>query len=390
MQDSCQVCGSTTWRKLPDPVDGRAVTTAGRIIDESLGKSQCGGCGFVQRINARFLGHTEYYEQDYAKYYERPGTAKFHLARYQVLVDWMVSVLGPIAPSRILDVGCGQGWAMEVMRACYPKAVIEGLEPSLFNSQVARAKGFLVHETRATSDALSETKYDLVYSNNVIQHVTDARAFIDSMKGMVKENGAIIITCPDATLPNIEVLWSDQNFSFLPEHLIRICDDAGFSTIEWFASPPSPSVPPAQMLVISNDANFLKGHEGMQAPNSSLEEIYQAKCDYLGSFQKIDDFVCAATTSHERVFNFGSSYWSSILAAYCRRYWLKVAACLVEETDGLEPQFLDKRVLRFDSITPTDHDAMVLGTSPATHEALGARLSSAWKNVITWDQFLSY
>src|ERR1700682_3706841 len=188
MLESCQVCGSTVWLDLPNPVDGRAVTTAGRIIDESLGKSQCAVCGFVQRIQARFLGHTDYYEQDYAKYYNRPGTTQFHKARYQMMAEWMASALGRIAPSTILDVGCGQGWAMEAMKTLYPSAVIEGLEPSHHNARVAREKGFAVYESRVGEGALPGTKYDMVYSNNVIQHVTNARDFVASLKEMISED----------------------------------------------------------------------------------------------------------------------------------------------------------------------------------------------------------
>ena len=142
MNATCQVCRKNNWLNLPDPVPDQAITTAGRIVSEPLGKAQCADCGFVQRIHARFLGDTDYYEQDYAKYYERPGTTQFHIARYRALAEWMTSVLPAVSYRRILDVGCGQGWAMEAMKAFYPEATIEGLEPSSFNSEVARAKGF--------------------------------------------------------------------------------------------------------------------------------------------------------------------------------------------------------------------------------------------------------
>lgn len=101
MQKICQVCGSNDWRDLPNPVRGRSVTTAGRILDKSLGKAQCSKCGFVQRIHAQFLGYTDYYQQDYANYYSRPGTNQFHTQRYRVLVEWMFSVLRPLTPMKI-------------------------------------------------------------------------------------------------------------------------------------------------------------------------------------------------------------------------------------------------------------------------------------------------
>ena len=388
MHSICQICGSSSWLDLPNPGPRRSVTTAGRILDEPLGKSQCAECGLVQRIAARFLGHTDYYEQDYAKYYDRPGTTQYHRARYDVLVKWMASA-SPLMPTRILDVGCGQGWAMEAMRALYPEAIIEGIEPSNFNSEVARNKGFVVYEARAGLAELPRTKYDLVYANNVIQHVTNARQFVESLKDMVSDEGVIIITCPDGSVPNIEILWSDQNFSFLPEHLIRLCKEIGFSTIEWFDSPSSPSVPPAQMLLLSKDCELLKGRNGREVPAASLLDIYRSKSDYLNSFTVIDDYICSRTRGCRRVFNFGASYWSSILAAYCPRYWQEVSACLVEEIAAGSP-FLDKRVMQMEVAKPTDKDAVVLGTSPATHESLSARYATAGQTVISWNQFIRY
>lgn len=386
MQEKCQVCGSTEWLPLPNPVETQAVTTAGRIVNESLGKSQCVACGFVQRVQARFLGHTDYYEQDYAKYYDRPGTAQFHAARYRVLAEWMASILGPMKPERILDVGCGQGWAMEAMKSIYPEANIEGLEPSHFNSRVARDKGFVVYESRVGEGEKPRAGYDLVFSNNVIQHVTNAREFLASLKELVGEHGAIVITCPDGSVPNIEILWADQNFSFLPAHLARLCDEIGFEVISWYPSPPSPSVPPAQMLFLSCDATVRPDRSGVPVPNSSPEEVYKAKSEYLSSFKLIDDYLCASVQDRARVFNFGASYWSTILAAYCPRYWTMVSACVVDKADDVEPRFLDKEVIELSALQPED-DTIVFGTSPSTHNALIERFSPAWKHVVAWNQF---
>lgn len=390
MNATCQVCGTNNWLNLPNPVPDRAITTAGRIVNEPLGKAQCAGCGFVQRIHARFLGDTDYYEQDYAKYYERPGTRQFHIARYRVLAEWMTSVLPAIPFRRILDVGCGQGWAMEAMKAFYPDATIEGLEPSNFNSEVARARGFKVYEARAGKAALPEDKYDLVFSNNVIQHVTNAREFVESLKEVVTDDGVIVITCPDGSIPNIEILWSDQNFSFLPAHLIRLCEESGLETMRWFSSPPSPSVPPAQMLLLSKDGGLKEGKPGMTVPPPNLQAGYEAKCDYLNSFERIDSHIGTRTEHSANVYNFGASYWSSILAAYCPTYWPRVLACVVEDTGNVEPQFLDKGVMALNQLHQNERDALVLGTSPATHQALRPRFVSSWNTVVSWDDFLMY
>ena len=390
MEKVCQVCGSNDWRDLPDPVPARSVTTAGRILDEALGKAQCSKCGFVQRIHAQFLGYTDYYEQDYANYYNRPGTSQFHAQRYRVLVEWMASVLQPLTPSKILDVGCGQGWAMEAMKHIYPQAVIEGVEPSRYNSKIAIENGFKVYEGMLGEVSLPLKSYDLVYCNNVIQHVTNAREFAVSLKDAVSNNGVIIVTCPDGTAPNIEILWSDQNFSFLPTHLMRLFKDIGFAVISWFPSPSSPSVPPAQMFFLSEDLKHANGRRGTGIPIPNVDEIYKLKSEYLEFFKAIDEYICFQIGQSAQVLNFGASYWSSVLAAYCPNYWKKVSACLVDDADSIERGFLDKQVIQLNSIGEDDDCAIVLGTGPATHKALRERLSASWKNIVSWDNFIKY
>jgi len=390
MNATCQVCNGSNWLNLPNPVLDRAITTAGRIVNEPLGKAQCIDCGFVQRIHARFLGDTDYYEQDYAKYYDRPGTVQYHIARYRVLAEWMTSVLPDTSYRRILDVGCGQGWAMEAMKTFYPDATIEGLEPSTFNSEVARAKGFKIYEARSGKATLPNYKYDLVFSNNVIQHVTNAREFVESLKGVVTDDGVIVVTCPDGSIPNIEILWSDQNFSFMPQHLVRLAEESGLGMIRWFSSPSSPSVPPAQMLLLSKGDALKGGKPGMEMPATNLESVYEAKCNYLNSFEKIDRQIRSQTEHAANIYNFGASYWSSILAAYCPTYWSRVSACIVEDTGNVEPQFLDKHVVALDQLRRNENDALVFGTSPATHQALKDRFVSSWNTIVTWDDFLKY
>ncbi len=387
---SCQICGSAKWRDLPDPAAERSVTTAGRILNESLGKALCNNCGFVQRVRARFLGDTDYYEKDYAQYYDRPGTTKFHAERYRVLAEWMASMLPLCSPSQILDVGCGQGWGMAAMQGLYPRARIDGLEPSHYNSKIARDKGFLVYESRVGDIGTLEKTYDLVYTNNVIQHVTSAREFLASLKKMASEDGAIIVTCPDGSLPNIELLWADQNYSFLPAHLLRLSEEIGFEKVVWSAFTPSPSVPPAQMLILSNNPKIRVKRGELQMPVSNPQEIYRSKCEYLNRFAQLDAYICSRTERFARVFNFGASYWSSILAAYCPRYWQRVSGCLVDSFDTSEARFLDKSVSLANTIEPKQDDVLVLGTSPASHIALRAGLSPFWENLISWNEFLLY
>lgn len=53
------------------------------------------------------------------------------------------------------------------------------------------------------------------------------------------------------------------------------------------------------------------------------------QCDYLELFSQIDKMLADRVEGLGSVFYSRSSYWSSILAAYCLKYWKAVDAYLV-------------------------------------------------------------
>ncbi len=384
----CQVCQSNDWLLLPDPNDHQCVTTASRILNEPLGKTQCRTCGFVQRTRIEFLGLTDYYEQDYATYYERPGTNEYHKKRYAAIIDWMRSYLNAEDkfPKQI-DIGCGQGWAMEVMREYYPQATVDGLEPSHYNVKVARDKGFKVFEGKLEDTEVEPNSYDLVFTNNVIQHVNNAKDFLLQLKSLVKEDGVIAVTCPDGSRPNIEILWGDQNFSFLPMNLYKLASQIGFKTVFWASSSDSPSLPPAQLLILTNNPKYDHLKTSIHDLDVPLDDIYRMRSEYLSSFKKINAYL-AEQTGDKKVYNFGASYWTSVLAAYCPDYWKKVTACLTDEDPGAS-KFLGKDVVMYSSVVPSDA-TLVIGTGPGWQKQLKEKLAKDWAEIVTWDQFIHY
>jgi SAM-dependent methyltransferase len=385
---TCQICGSQDWLILNDPVQNASVTTAGRIVNQPLGKSQCKNCGFLQRTRAEFIGFTDYYEQDYANYYNRPGTEEFHKKRYQTMIDWMGNYLPDSFQFKtVLDVGCGQGWAMDAFKNKYSQISITGLDPSHYNVKVAEARGFEVILGKVEELSFKK-KFDLVYSNNVIQHVNDSKQFLKELSARIDDQGVIIVTCPDGSIPNIELLWADQNYSFLPEHLINLGKELGFEILYWGQSLENPSLPPAQLLLLTNNSDYKDKFKNTESATlKNINEVYKMRTDYLGSFNKISEYLIKEIGNYKNVFNFGASYWTSILAAYCPAYWEKINACVVDNNDGFEEIF-GKKVLETKSINKSN-SVLVLGTSPDSHPILKENLCDYLK-VISWNHIIHY
>jgi ubiquinone/menaquinone biosynthesis C-methylase UbiE len=393
---TCDVCAKNEWRELPEPGINRSVTTTGKIVERTLAKSLCNSCGLVRRGRDTFLGLGEYYEEEYAPYFERPGTEKFHRRRYQCLVDWMSTYMPEsFVFSRALDVGCGQGWMMEAMNGRFSSVEFVGVEPSVHNAEIAEGKGF--HVLRGKLEELENmSDYDLVYSNNVLQHVNDVAGFLHSLKSIVSDTGAIIVTCPDGSRPSIDLLWADHNYSFLPQNLVRLGQTLGFETVYVTQSQDNPSIPPSQLLLLTNNAVFHQhlselGRKAMSdngLDNAALTRMFREKSEYLGAFSKLDDYLTKEIAGYSRVYNFGASFWTSIVATYCPHYWGRVQSCLVDADEGLT-EFMNRPVTQYDAIDHSSDAVVVLGIAPISHGGLAGRLGAGGP-VVRWDHLFKH
>lgn len=353
-------------------------------MPEALGKSQCMSCGAAQRVRSSMLAFTDYYETDYANYYERPGAETFHKQRYASIWKWVRESVDIKEPKRILDVGCGQGWLMDLMRETYPAAVIEGIEPSQYNVKRAREKGHCVHEGRLEHIAPTMEHFDLVVSTNVLQHVSNPLDFLSTLSKLVSEMGVMAVTCPDGTRPNIELLWADQNLSLIPANLRSLASralPASINSIIYQSEEHCASLPPA-LLLVSGSSCIKK----QNVFNYSVDALLQDRQKYLNSFRVIDQYLSDQVREGGNVVNLGASYWSSILAAYCPSYWSQVQYCCVDEPKD-QTDFLDKPVMRTADVP--DAACVVLGITPEAQQSVAKSIANRFSLVISWGHLLS-
>lgn len=353
-------------------------------MSEALGKSQCMSCGATQRVRSSMLAFTDYYETDYANYYERPGTEIFHKQRYASIWKWVRESADIKAPERILDVGCGQGWLMDIMQETYPGAVIEGIEPSQYNVKKAREKGHRVHEGRLEQIAPSLAPFDLVVSTNVLQHVSHPLDFLNALSKLTAETGMIALTCPDGTRPNIELLWADQNLSLTPSNLLSLAGralPASIDSVIYQSEEHSASLPPALLMISGRRGGKIQDDFGC-----SIDALLQNRQKYLSSFSVIDNFLSDRVKESGNVVNLGASYWTSILAAYCPNYWSKVQFCCVDEPKD-QTDFLNKPVMRTADVPETA--CVVLGITPESQQIVADSLAKKFSQVCSWGHLLS-
>jgi SAM-dependent methyltransferase len=198
MERVCTICGASHWRLLPSPRDDLVLTTSLRLIHGPLGKAMCGRCGAVHRISGGYLADTDYYEHDYT-YYNRPGAEVLDQIRYRALADWVKEAVAPYRPSSVFDIGCGRGGTMNFLREAWPDATFAGIEPFADAVTVGRSLGFDIAQGRLAADTPIGRTFDLVFSNNVLQHTADPVGFLQAQTRLLSPHGHLVLSCPDGT-----------------------------------------------------------------------------------------------------------------------------------------------------------------------------------------------
>ncbi len=380
--NQCFMCRSRTLQQIPAIWDF-SMTTAGVRVAEPLSKFQCMTCGLLQRAEIRHLGSTDFYENHYS-FYERPGAGIYDQPRYRAMAEWIKDAIPERYPSTILDAGCGRGWMLEAMKGVYPQALLMGIEPSSQESKNARERGFNVLECKVSSDEKIDRKFDLIYSTNVVEHTSDPANFLGTLNEWLEEEGCIVITCPDSSVPSSEFMFSDQNFSFTPKQLVTVAQSCGLHLLKWQGPPAIDSVQNKQLLV------FVKGktNEPQLPVEPSPAELFQLRKAYVQAYSACDDFLLKQVSKYENVYNFGTSTFSWLLSCYCPKYWQRVTHCVIDKPEA-GSSFQNKPVIDRSAMSLTSSSVICLGVNPKSQANLQQNLSSLGIEIIRWDHMIS-
>jgi 2-polyprenyl-6-hydroxyphenyl methylase / 3-demethylubiquinone-9 3-methyltransferase len=152
----------------------------------------------------------------------------------------------PLVGKGALDVGCGAGLMCEPLARL--GAMVTGIDAAPENIDVARAhagaQGLEINY-RCQDVAALESKYDLVTSMEVIEHVTDPAAFFAALASRLAPGGLLILSTPNRTaLSRIGLIGigetiggipkgtHDWNKFLTPEELEPFIRDAGLGIVD--------------------------------------------------------------------------------------------------------------------------------------------------------------
>lgn len=246
---SCHLCGTPL-------TDAPVVGTQDRHGHGSR-RVACGVCSLVQQCPMPTMGEMDayyashQYRQDYAgtgliltdatgrQRAVSPGHPDFDAAwsrMHEARAEWALEEAGFVPGMRVLDVGCGRGFAAAHMAA--RGAEVTGIEPDVTAAQEAAGRlpdTAKVHAGRM-QDVDPAGPFDIVTAFHVLEHVHQPIDMLRLWRSWLTPRGALCIEVPDILHPNPPLEGNHFQRVHLYEfskHTLAAClVRAGFEPIE--------------------------------------------------------------------------------------------------------------------------------------------------------------
>jgi SAM-dependent methyltransferase len=215
---SCCVCGATNGQPIGVGEDFEYHTSP-----DSFLAMRCRECGLVYldprptpselpRIYPR-----EYHAFDFSA--ERYGFV-YRVRRALEARRAMQWCKGLPPDARILDVGCGDGFHLRLLRDFGPATwSLEGVDASPRAAEAAREAGLTVHEGTIENASLRTSWYDLVLLIATIEHVDDPPGVLRAVQRMLRPGGRVVIVTDNTATLDFAIFggrhWGGYHF---PRH----------------------------------------------------------------------------------------------------------------------------------------------------------------------------
>ncbi len=212
------------------------------------------------------------------------------------------SLSGKKAPGSFLDVGCGEGFALawfsengwSVEGIDYSVAGLDTMNPAML-TYVESGDLFEILDRR-----ISEGKrHNLIWLNNVLEHVPDPVALLKSLQHLVTPNGMLVLTVPNDASIYQEFLLENGNISdrfwiAIPDHLsyfnydslVRIVETCGWECRKIISDFP------IDFFLLHSGSNYIRDRaQGAFAHQARVQLDLMLGDNY--SHDKINDFYSA-------------------------------------------------------------------------------------------------
>lgn len=140
------------------------------------------------------MSHQNYYtnNKQYTKIVEQQTPSSFH--KY---VDYIGRYVGQDSENRILDVGCGTGTALGLLKEQDANRELFGVEISQPSVAQCREKKLNCVVYNGKSIPFPNNYFSVVASHNILEHVDNVENTLSESIRVLKRDGYLVVACPN-------------------------------------------------------------------------------------------------------------------------------------------------------------------------------------------------
>ena len=219
MPTLCCVCG------IDDAVQiGAGEDFEYRTTDDCFTAVKCRSCSLIYLNPRPTLADMEtIYPADYHAFdFSEEDYGLVHKIRSRLEAKRLLEYCGPLPDgARILDVGCGDGFHLRLLREFGNKSWdLEGVDLDRRAIEAAERAGSNVHFGSIESLDLKPESYDVIYTIQTIEHVERPDEFLAAVSRLVKPGGRVVIVTDNTDSVDFGLFkkgyWGGYHF---PRHL---------------------------------------------------------------------------------------------------------------------------------------------------------------------------
>jgi len=234
---SCCVCGRNDAVQIGVGEDYEYRTT-----DDKFTAVQCRECSLVYLDPRPTLADMEMiYPADYHAFdFSERDFGIVHKIRSRLEAKRLLEYCGPLPEgARILDVGCGDGFHLSLLREYGNKTwVLEGIDLDKRAIDAAKRLELNVHFGSVETLGLEQNSYDLIYTLQTVEHVERPDEVLSAIHRLLKPGGRLVIVTDNTDSIDFGLFkqsyWGGYHFPrhlnlFNKASLTRLAEKVGFT-----------------------------------------------------------------------------------------------------------------------------------------------------------------
>ena len=283
----CEVCSSNAWSqvykgKIRDGIFGNYV--------ENAEVKECNNCKVQRLIEDKCIGLSSYINSSYRQKLSKGIDVESFYTEQDILQIFTLKTLWPtsIRDKNVMDVGAGGGSLLDNMSVQSKNQI--AIEPFQNYHSSLSNRGYKVFSS--LKDSLDDWKdrIDVAFAIQVIEHTSNPRLFLEEIRPLLKKNGILILSTPNADDILLDLLPEEypsffyrvvHRWYFNIQSLIFCSETAGFKVEQ---------VKPVHRYSMSNTMNWLKykkpmGDSRLKSVDKSIDDSW---ISYLENNNKSD------------------------------------------------------------------------------------------------------